>query len=126
MLDDKINKAFEELDTLEGESRKEKLEELKLLYQLKQTDTKNDFEHDAQLSKIDSDLEKHESEIELKKEEQKEAKKFKIFEAVMTGIGTIGPMALYGIYLHKGFKFEEDGVFTSKTFSNLIGKLKLK
>lgn len=38
--------------------------------------------------------------------------------------GIVLPVVLYATWLKKGFEFEETGTITSKTFSNLIGKIR--
>ena len=38
--------------------------------------------------------------------------------------GIILPLAFYGLWMKRGFKFEESGVFTSTTFKNLFSKFK--
>lgn len=39
-------------------------------------------------------------------------------------VGIVSPMIFYGVWMKRGFKFEETGTYTSKTFMNLIGKFK--
>lgn len=34
------------------------------------------------------------------------------------------PMLFYGVWMKRGFKFEENGVYTSTTFKNFFSKLK--
>lgn len=41
-------------------------------------------------------------------------------------VGIVLPLIFYGIWMNKGFKFEETGSFTSTTFRGLIGKFKPK
>lgn len=38
---------------------------------------------------------------------------------ILEGAGIILPLVFYGIWMRKGFKFEETGCYTSKTFGNL-------
>nr|DAH22084.1 MAG TPA: hypothetical protein [Caudoviricetes sp.] len=38
--------------------------------------------------------------------------------------GLILPLAFYGIWMYKGFKFEESGTFTSTTFRSLFNRFK--
>lgn len=41
-------------------------------------------------------------------------------------IGTVLPLAFYAAWMKKGFKFEETGTFTSKTFQGLIHNFRPK
>lgn len=54
----------------------------------------------------------------------KQQRKQQLLEtAVQLGLGLVGigaPLAFYGIWLAKGFKFEETGTFTSSTFKNFF------
>lgn len=34
------------------------------------------------------------------------------------------PLVFYGIWMNKGFKFEETGSFTSTTFKNLLNRFR--
>ena len=123
MVEKQINTSLIELKVLEGEARKEKLKEIETLYQLVQTDDKNDIEADIALRKISAEIEKNDLDRELEKSKEAENKKFKIADSVLAGVGTIGPMLLYATFMRKGFKFETEGVYTSKTFSLLASKV---
>lgn len=65
----------------------------------------------------------------LKLEEQKSEsdKKDKwIDRSIKIGLALIeigAPLALYAIFMNKGFEFEKEGTFTSMTFKNLIGRI---
>lgn len=48
----------------------------------------------------------------------------KVIELGISALGVIVPAALYATFLNRGFKFEEDGVYTSGTMKNLTGKMK--
>lgn len=36
----------------------------------------------------------------------------------------VAPLVFYGVWMNKGFKFEEEGTITSSTFKGLIGKFR--
>lgn len=45
---------------------------------------------------------------------------------IKIGLGLLeigAPLALYAVFLNKGFKFEETGTYTSTTFKNLFGRI---
>ena len=50
-------------------------------------------------------------------------RKDRIIKIILSLIEIGAPLALYGTYLSRGFKFEEEGTYTSSTFRSLIGKL---
>lgn len=79
------------------------------------------------------DIEKYQKLVQLKialldsQTTRKTKKKDSFWSRLWSGIGTIGTLAtgigglyLYGTYLDKGFEFEKEGTYTSKTFLDLI------
>ena len=49
----------------------------------------------------------------------------KSITAASSVLGVILPVILYGYWIQKGFKFEETGSLTSRTFQNMQQKFKL-
>lgn len=49
----------------------------------------------------------------------KESKKDRIVRICLEGASIVLPLIGYGVWMYKGFKFETEGTFTSKTFANL-------
>lgn len=45
--------------------------------------------------------------------------KFRIVGYVIEGLGIVVPLIFYGKWMKRGFKFEETGTYTSKTFMGL-------
>lgn len=57
----------------------------------------------------------------------KELKSNNVGTYVRVGVEVLAiaaPLAFYGVYMNKGFKFEETGTFTSQTLKGLFGKFK--
>lgn len=48
----------------------------------------------------------------------------KIATVGVQALGIIVPALVYTSFMDKGFKFEEEGVYTSGTFKNLTGRLR--
>jgi hypothetical protein len=67
-------------------------------------------------------------EVSLKEREAvcaiENTEKDRLIHIIMNGVEFIVPMVFYGIWLHKGMKFEETGTFTSQTFRGLTSKFK--
>lgn len=69
-------------------------------------------------------------ELNLQKDEAQRQEKFQVIDRVIEGVKTVG--AIVGgvvipvIFMNRGFKFEETGVYKSQTFKNLFGKFRLK
>lgn len=53
-----------------------------------------------------------------------ESRKDRYFRLGVEAAGIILPLIFYGIWLRKGFKFEETGTFTSTTFRSLFNKFR--
>lgn len=49
----------------------------------------------------------------------KESKKDRIVRICLEGAAIVLPLIGYGVWMNKGFKFETEGTYTSKTFANL-------
>lgn len=98
-LDDEIQDLLENLKDLEADSEEysKTTKSLDTLYRLK------------------IDEEKNKSDIE----ESKNQTKFRVIGYVLEGAGIVLPLIFYGRWMKRGFKFEETGTFTSKTFTGL-------
>lgn len=98
-LDDEIQDLLENLNDLEADS-----EEYSKI--TKNLDT---------LYKLKLEEEKTKSELSNGKVQNK----FRIVGYVLEGLGIAVPLIFYGRWMKRGFKFEETGTYTSKTFMNL-------
>lgn len=96
------------------------VESLVKLYKLKIDETKNEQDY----------LEKRketaiaESEHTLKTNQLSEQVKDRYFRVGLEAAGIVLPLVFYAVWMHKGFKFEETGTFTSTTFRGLFQKFK--
>ena len=98
-LDDEIQDLLGNLSDLEADSEEYSkiTKNLDTLYKLKIEEEKN---------KTDVEENKHQN-------------KLRIVGYILEGAGIVLPLMFYGIWMKKGFKFEETGTYTSKTFMNL-------
>lgn len=58
-------------------------------------------------------------EEEENEKERKDQKNHRFMTYILEGAGIILPLGFYAIWMNKGFKFEETGTITSKTFKDL-------
>ena len=69
-------------------------------------------------------------EVDRNRENETQARQLreqKIDRYVRTGVAAaelILPLVFYGIWMKRGFKFEESGVYSSTTFKNLFNRFK--
>lgn len=98
-LDDEIQDLLGNLEDLEADSDEyaKTTKYLDTLYRLK-----------IEEEKTKSDI-----------EENKNQSKFRVIGYVLEGAGIVLPLIFYGKWMKRGFKFEETGTYTSKTFMNL-------
>lgn len=55
---------------------------------------------------------------------EEESRKDRFLRVGVEAAGIILPLIFYGIWLRRGFKFEETGTFTSTTFRNLFNRFR--
>lgn len=118
-LDSEIDRLFNLLSTMNPESEEysKTAKQIQGLYELRQKDDRTYFDHFEKINQ-------RELEENSKKEELKEKRKDRIWKIVMGCLELGIPLVFYGTFMHRGFKFEETGSYTSRTFSNLISRFK--
>lgn len=118
LLEDRIEKEFENLNDLQTGSREktEAVDALERLYKLMLEEDKLQFERQDKDDQVITD--DREREVKVKEmEEEAKNNKWKLF---LNGAEIVVPQIFYAFWMHKGFKFEETGTFTSNTFKWLI------
>lgn len=87
-----------------------------------------DIEHLCKMrveeKKLNSELESNAQEERDKLVENAARAKDRYIRLGLDVAGLILPLAFYGIWMYKGFKFEESGTFTSTTFRTLFNRFK--
>lgn len=80
--------------------------------------------------RMDAELKAQEAELKSQEIEARNQEKFGVIDRVIEGskvVATvIGGVIVPIIFMNRGFKFEETGVYKSQTFKNLFGKFRLK
>lgn len=74
--------------------------------------------------KNDSDKELKIKELKLNSQRDIELRSDRLAKLLMDGATIVVPIIFYNIWMNKGFKFEETGIYTSNTFKNLFNKFK--
>ena len=103
--------------TLGSEEHSVAVKSITELYQLRIDEIKaeNDRINSANLQAADE---------QLKKDQLSEQIKDRYFKLGIGVAELVLPLAFYAAWMKKGFKFEENGTFTSTTFRGLFGKFK--
>lgn len=109
-MEDLILSKLQELESEEDpEKRKTLIAEI-----AKMCTMKNDEE------KVSLEWDKNYREDGNKVEDLKDKQHDRIIKIVVTLLEVVPPLIFYGIWMKKGFKFEETGTYSSPTFRGLI------
>lgn len=119
LLGEEIKSGILDLSSLPSGSKEKSsaIEDLVKLYKLRIEETKNEWDFNE---KYDA----HESDKQFKKAQLEEQVKDRYFRLGVEAAGIILPLIFYGIWMRKGFKFEETGTFTSTTFRGLFNRFR--
>ena len=119
LLGEVIKTEIRNLSTLEPGSKEKStaIEDLAKLYRLRIEETRNEWDFNEKYESRDSDM-------QFKKNQLEEQVKDRYFRLGIEAAGIILPLIFYGIWMRKGFKFEETGTFTSTTFRGLFNRFR--
>lgn len=108
MLEEEIRSEIQRLSALTpgSKERTAAIDELSKLYRLKIEETES--------------LE----EIQVKNDQMSEQAKDRYFKLGIAAAELVIPLVFYGVWMKKGFRFEETGTFTSTTFRGLFNRFK--
>lgn len=125
-FEEKLEKAFDEESKIisnpqiDNEKKVESLKRMEKIHKIMLDEREMNlkekrFDHDVEKE----DVNQRDEEIKFHKNQ-----KHKIVEYAIRGAELVLPLVCYGVWTTRGFRFEREGVYTSKTFQNIIGKLK--
>ena len=119
LLEEEIRAEIKRLGYLESGSQEHTtaVDSLTKLYKLKLEEDKNAYEH---LDKIEN----REIDRESKIAQMMESVKDRYFRFGMAAAELVLPLMFYGVWMRRGFKFEQDGTFTSQTFRGLFSRFR--
>jgi hypothetical protein len=109
LLEEEIKAEIKRLGSLESGSQEHTtaVDSLTKLYKLKLEEDKNTYER---LDKIEN------------REIDQESKTAQMAESAAAEL--VLPLMFYGVWMRRGFKFEQDGTFTSQTFRGLFSRFR--
>lgn len=119
LLEEEIRAEIKRLGFLESGSQEHTtaVDSLTKLYKLKLEEDKNTYER---LDKIEN----REIDQESKTAQMAESVKDRYFRFGMAAAELVLPLMFYGVWMRRGFKFEQDGTFTSQTFRGLFSRFR--
>lgn len=119
LLEEEIKAEIKRLGSLKSGSQEytTAVDSLTKLYKLKLEEDKNTYER---LDKIEN----REIDQESKTAQMAESVKDRYFRFGMAAAELVLPLMFYGVWMRRGFKFEQDGTFTSQTFRGLFSRFR--
>ena len=144
LLNEEIAAEIQAISSLDSgsEEKSKAIEDLAKLYRLRIEETKSELDAEDKRSRRTLECEAYVGENEIKKsqlDEQIKAdvqdeqyKRSQLDEQVKDRYFKLGiaaaelliPIMFYGIWMRKGFKFEETGTYTSTTFRGLFNRFR--
>lgn len=125
-LANEILSQLEGLSNLDAGSKEHQtaVDNVTKLYRLALEDVKADTDYDEKVYRRGVDKENQTREEQLKRDQLSEQIKDRYFRLGLGAAEIILPLMFYACWMNRGFKFEEEGTYTSKTFMNLFNRFK--
>lgn len=100
------------------------IDDLTKLYKLRIEENKSVWDADEKYNRRVMDDESNTKDCDFKERQITEQVKDRYFRIGIAAAELLIPLMCYGIWMNKGFKFEETGTFTSSTFKGLINRFR--
>ena len=126
LLSEEIAEEIQALSTLETGSKEKStaIDDLTKLYKLRIEENKSEWEADEKYNRRVMEDEANTRDDELKQIQIAEQVKDRYFRLGIAAAELMIPLMFYGIWMKKGFKFEETGTYTSTTFRGLFNRFR--
>jgi hypothetical protein len=126
LLNEEIATEIQNLSELKAGSdeKSSAIDDLAKLYKLRIEENKSEWDADEKYGRRVMEGEANTKDDELKQKQLEEQVKERYFRVGVAAAELMVPLIFYGIWMRKGFKFEETGTYTSKTFTGLINRFK--
>jgi hypothetical protein len=126
LLNEEIAAEIKMLSDLEPGSSEQTVAvgNLAKLYQLRIDENKNEWDADEKYNRRVMENEANALDNTYKHTQIAEQVKDRYFRVGIAAAELIVPLIFYGIWMRKGFKFEETGAYTSTTFKGLFNRFK--
>lgn len=126
LLSEEIAAQFKALSRLKSgsEEKTTAIDDLTKLYKLRIEENKSVWDADEKYDRRIMDGKSVTKDNDFKERQIAEQIKDRYFRVGIAAAELLIPLMCYGIWMNKGFKFEETGTFTSSTFKGLINRFK--
>lgn len=126
LLDEEIATEIQSISEMkDGSTEKSKaISDLATLYKLRIEENKNLWEADEKYDRRKMEEEAGLRDEDIKRTQISEQIKDRYFKVGIAAAELMIPLVFYGIWMNKGFKFEETGAYTSTTFKGLFNRFR--
>lgn len=144
LLNEEIAAEIQAISSLDSgsEEKSKAIEDLAKLYRLRIEETKSELdaedkrsrrtleseanvrENEIKKSQLDEQIEADVQDEQYKRSQLDEQVKDRYFKLGIAAAELLIPIMFYGIWMRKGFKFEETGTYTSTTFRGLFNRFR--
>ena len=123
---EEIAAKIEAISELEPGSKEKStaIDDLTKLYKLRIEENKSVWDADEKYNRRVMEENANTQDDEIKRQQINETVKDRYFRVAIAGAELLIPLMFYGIWMRKGFKFEETGTYTSTTFKGLINRFR--
>ncbi len=126
LLDEEIAAEIQSISEMKGGSteKSKAISDLATLYKLRIEENKNLWEADEKYDRRKMEEEAGLRDEDIKRTQISEQIKDRYFKVGIAAAELMIPLVFYGIWMNKGFKFEETGAYTSTTFKGLFNRFR--
>ena len=126
LLGEEIAAEIEAISELKpgSEEKSTAIDDLTKLYKLRIEENKSVWDADEKYNRRVMEENANTQDDEIKRQQINETVKDRYFRVAIAGAELLIPLMFYGIWMRKGFKFEETGTYTSTTFKGLINRFR--
>lgn len=126
LLDEEIAAEIRSISEMkDGSTEKSKaIGDLVTLYKLRIEENRNLWEADEKYDRRKMEEEAGLRDEDIKRTQISEQIKDRYFKVGIAAAELMIPLVFYGIWMNKGFKFEETGAYTSTTFKGLFNRFR--
>lgn len=119
LLDEEIRAELSDLSALNtgSEEKSGAIDDLVKLYKLRIEETKTELD-------FEKEIDEHERSDQAKREQLSEQVKDRYFKLGIAAAELVLPLMFYAVWMKRGFKFEENGTYTSTTFRGLFNRFR--
>lgn len=126
LLNEEISAEIQALSSLATGSKEKSvaIKDLAVLYKLRIEESKLESDADDKYNRRVVEENSNTRDEEFKRMQLNEQVKDRYFKLGMAAADLILPLIFYGVWMRRGFRFEEKGTFTSTTFRGLFTRFR--